>query len=165
MIWNQINICFLFLSIPLLWDVPLQTRRWNINIPNKTTSSPKGLLNPTKEGIAYPVPLEQPSNLLLIPLLIINQRFSQRRQWGNVFSRKHKLKKILCEKAKFLLSRNLFLSEGDFIIYTKMCMHVCIDIFFSSLCGIHVHDMDTSGALITLYAEQKKKRQIYRTVF
>ena len=56
---------------------PLQTRRWNTNVPNETTSSPKGLLETTKEEVTHPIPLEQPSNLLLIPLLIINQRFSQ----------------------------------------------------------------------------------------
>lgn len=50
------------------------------------------------------------------------------------------------EKTKLLISLNLFLSEEDFIVYTKMGMHVCIGIF-PCLCGIHVHDMDTSGAL------------------
>ena len=39
-----------------------------------------------------------------------------------------------------------FLCEEDFIVYTKMGMHVCIGIF-PCLCGIHVHDMDTNGAL------------------
>ena len=133
MIWNQINICFLFLSIPLLWDVPLQTRRWNINIPNKTTSSPKGLLNPTKEGIAYPVPLEQPSNLLLIPLLIINQRFSQRRQWGNVFSRKHKLKIYYVRKQSSCFQEICFCVRETLLSIPK-CVCMCAQTFFFPVC-------------------------------
>jgi len=72
MIWNQINIYFLFLSIPL----STTDKKVEYQYSNETTSSPKGLLDPTKEGITHP--LEQPSNLLLIPLLIINQHFSQR---------------------------------------------------------------------------------------
>ena len=29
------------------------------------------------------------------------------------------------EKTKFLISLNLFLSEEDFIVNSKVCMHVC----------------------------------------
>lgn len=73
MIWNQINIYFLFLSIPL----STTDKKVEYQYSNETTSSPKGLLETTKEEVTHLIPQEQPSNLLLIPLLIINQRFSQ----------------------------------------------------------------------------------------
>ena len=53
---------------------------------------------------------------------------------------------IPCEKTKFLISLNLFWSEEDFIVNSKVCMDVCTGIC-ACLCGMHVCDMGKSCAL------------------